>query len=176
MELTKDAMNLFKLLKKHVSHDITRYFMNNVYYDDSINKFIATDGYSMMLVHKSRIADVTESGYYDLDGTRLVKVDNCGQFPDWKRVYPEYKSESYEHHQVSISKNITTLARLNTLLSIKLGIWIDFQRLKKLPVGTHDLYVDSGKVQKSVVFTPCPSVAVIISQMQKPADDEGIIF
>lgn len=174
MNMTKEQVKMTKVLQKFVSTDETRYFMNDFYYDAETEKFIATDGRTMMTAHKTQICGaVTETGYYRMAGNELVKIDNGGQFPNWKRVLPDYTGSDYVKNSAVINKELVDLGRLNSLIAAKMNIWLNIDFLKRMPTGQYDFYTfNQIDAFKAVVFSPCPSIEIVIMPMMPPNKTE----
>jgi len=165
MLLSKEAIKQVKLLQSFCSKDHHFEQLNNFYYDNSEERFVATDGRAMITIHKSRIADVTETGFYKLDGNELVKADCERQFPNWKRVVPDYKGSTCIKHLVSIKKDLMCLGQLHAEIILNFNIWLNIEYLKKVPEGIYDFYRAKDDAMKAVVLQPCPSVEIIIAPM-----------
>lgn len=138
--ISKDA---FQILKDTVSKDKTRYYIGTPYYDAEEKKIIATDVCRMAVINWE-IEEFKKSTYVELIKTgsvhRVIKSDLDAQFPNWKRVLPDYSGETPIMEDFSFEGDNVADSRIfcDIVLEIGQAINVDWtiKTLKKVFIET----------------------------------------
>ena len=128
----KKAKSNFEWVAKAVSKDTTRYYLHHVYADGK--HIVATDGHRMHWVEDTRPV-----GFYCAKTEKALDASECGTFPDWQRVIPDFKTE---HTATLDLKDVTAEGKLKTV------------KLREKHVINHKYLSDAlnGENEASVTF------------------------
>lgn len=124
--LDKKQVEIFKVLEKFRSKDLTRGCITYVYYNAEKKEYIATDSFAMQIIPTGILPDMGASSYVERKDNVLLDAKVEGTFPNYERVIPEFlQQESFycEIDRKETGKISLLLAKLirefNTVLNYK---------------------------------------------------------
>lgn len=150
-------------VNKCVSDDITRYFMNQMYFTEG--KLIGTDGRRLAMYECEYLKDALKEGqfYRVLKVSKkyiwIVEVFDCGEFPNYKRIIPddpENPPKKTLKFSTSKKQDIKSAEWAKLLTGFPEPTGLNIQFINDLPVeceyvvhwrdSKHDLVFETGYV------------------------------
>lgn len=159
------------LLQKACSKDETRFFITKIFYDKKEDNLVATDGRRLALMPEAskqipELASVeTDQQLQFLKDTLIYDRWKSGQFPNYHRVIPEYKSTD-RLGKIDIVKKHAGLNAGRIIYAA--GVPLDVDYLKDIPDGEWAIY--GTKEHRHAVLFEGPEGFKYIVMPEKPLE------